>query len=110
MVAATITDQMKVYRDTRERAAAAAQASEQSAVAARTAADRAAAVRAELQAKLGELLRKLAAAEAQYAALSPQQRAAVDAAGASHVLQGAGGVHFLAHHVLDLAQYAQAHR
>lgn len=79
VVAATITDQMKVYRDTRERAAAAAQASEQSAVAARTAADRAAAVRAELQAKLGELLRKLAAAEAQYAALSPQQRAAVDA-------------------------------
>ncbi|MBO0678792.1 glycoside hydrolase [Mycolicibacterium sp. S2-37] len=81
VVGATTADQMKAYRATRERAATAAQASERSAADARTAAERSAAVRAELQAKLSELLRKIAAAEAQYAALTPQQQAMVDNAG-----------------------------
>jgi hypothetical protein len=78
VVAATTAEQMKGYRATRERAAAAARSSDRSAADARAAADSAAAVRAELQAKLSELLRKIAAAEAQYAALTPQQRAIVD--------------------------------
>ncbi|WP_370500170.1 coiled-coil domain-containing protein [Mycolicibacterium sp. jd] len=78
VVAATTADQMKEYRSTRERAAAAAAASERSAADARAAAERAAAVRADLQAKWSELLRQIAAAEAQYAALTPQQQAVVD--------------------------------
>lgn len=77
-VAAHAADQMKVFLATRERAATAAQASEKSAAGARAAADKAAAVRAELQAKLSEMLKQIAAAEAQYAALTPQQQAAVD--------------------------------
>ncbi|MET0898316.1 MAG: glycoside hydrolase, partial [Mycobacterium sp.] len=78
-VAAGIADQMKAFQSARERAAAAAQASEKSAAAAGAAVESAAAVRAELQAKLSELLRQIAAAEAQYAALTPQQQAIVDA-------------------------------
>ncbi|MGE2836087.1 glycoside hydrolase [Mycobacterium sp. SMC-4] len=80
VVAATAADRMKAFRATRERAAAAAQASEKSAAEARVAAEQAAAVQADLQAKWSELLRQVAAAEAQYAALTPQQQAAVDAA------------------------------
>jgi hypothetical protein len=79
-VGAGIADQMKAYRSARQRAATAAQASERSAADARSAAESAAAVRAELQAKLAELLRQIAAAEAQYAALTPQQQAIVDSA------------------------------
>lgn len=78
VVAATTADQMKSYRVTRERAAAAAAASERSAAEAGAAVESANAVRAELQAKLKELLRQIAAAEAQYAALSPKQQAVVD--------------------------------
>jgi hypothetical protein len=70
--------QLKAFRAGRERAAAAARASELSAADARAAAERSAAVRADLQAKLKELLRQIAAAEAQYAALSPAQRAVID--------------------------------
>lgn len=77
-VGAGIADQMKAYQAARERAATAAQASETSAAEARAAAESAAAVRAELQAKLAELLSKISAAEAQYAALTPQQQAVVD--------------------------------
>ncbi|BBZ09540.1 glycoside hydrolase [Mycolicibacterium doricum] len=77
-VGAGIADQMKDFRSARERAAATAQASEKSAADAGAAAESAAAVRAELQAKLSELLRQIAAAEAQYTALTPQQRAIVD--------------------------------
>ncbi|KMO73322.1 hypothetical protein MCHUDSM44219_04500 [Mycolicibacterium chubuense] len=80
MVGATTADQMKAYRATRERAATAAQTSERSAADARVAAERAAAVRAELQAKWQDLLRQISAAEAQYAALTPRQQAIVDAA------------------------------
>lgn len=80
VVAATTADQMKAYRATKERAAAAAQASGRSAADARAAAEKAAKVRADLQAKWKELLRQIAAAEAQYAALTPQQQAIVDSA------------------------------
>lgn len=69
---------MKAFHAARERAAAAARASETSATDARAAAERSAAVRADLQAKLSELLRQIAAAEAQYAALTPAQQAVVD--------------------------------
>ncbi|MCZ8380231.1 glycoside hydrolase [Mycobacterium sp. CPCC 205372] len=79
-VGSTIADQMKAFQSARERAATAAQASQRSAADAAAAAESAAAVRKELQAKLTELLRQIAAAEAQYAALTPQQRAIVDSA------------------------------
>lgn len=80
-VAAETADQMKAFQSGRERAAAAARASEISAADARAAAQRSAAVRADLQAKWGDLQRQIAAAEAQYAALTPHQRAVVDNAG-----------------------------
>lgn len=79
-VGAGIAEQIAAFHTARDRAGAAAQASARSADDARTAAESAAAVRAELQAKLSELLRQIAAAEAQYAALTPQQRAIVDSA------------------------------
>ncbi|MDH6195535.1 hypothetical protein M2272_002175 [Mycobacterium frederiksbergense] len=78
VVTAKATDDMKAFQSTRERVAAAAQASETSAAEARAAAEGAAAVRADLQAKWSELRRQIAAAEAQYAALTPQQQAVVD--------------------------------
>ena len=81
-IAAETADQMKAFLAARERAAAAARASETSAADARAAAERSAAVRADLQAKLSELQRQIAAAEAQYAALTPQQQAVVDNAAA----------------------------
>lgn len=79
-VAAETADQLKAFLAARERAAAAARASETSAADARAAAERSAAVRADLQGKFGELQRQIAAAEAQYAALTPQQQAVVDSA------------------------------
>jgi hypothetical protein len=69
---------MKAFQAARERAAAAARTSETSAADARAAAERSAEVRADLQAKLSELLRQIASAEAQYAALTPAQQAVVD--------------------------------
>lgn len=80
MVGARIADQLAAFNAARERAAAAVQASEKSAAAASAAAESAAAVQADLQAKWSELLRQIAAAEAQYAALTPQQQAAIDTA------------------------------
>ena len=74
--------QMKAFKSGRERAAAAASASEASAADARAAAEQASAVRTDLQAKWKELLRQISAAEAQYAVLTPQQQAVVDAASA----------------------------
>ncbi|MDX1893077.1 glycoside hydrolase [Mycolicibacterium sp. 050158] len=79
-VDATTANQFRAYRETRERAAAAAQASERSAADARAAADQAAAVRADLQARWQDLLRRIAAAEAQYALLTPQQQAVIESA------------------------------
>ena len=78
VVVAETAGQMKAFHAARERAAAAARASETSAADARAAAERSAEVRADLQAKLSELLRQIAAAEAQYAALTPAQQAVVD--------------------------------
>ena len=80
MVSTGIADQLAAFRAAQERSAIAAQASERSAGEAVAAAEAAAAVRAELQAKLNELLRQIAAAEAQYAVLTPQQQAIVDSA------------------------------
>jgi hypothetical protein len=80
VIADEAADQMKAFSSGRERAAAAARASEASAADARAAAEQASAVRAGLQAKWSELLRQITAAEAQYAALTPQQQAVVDAA------------------------------
>lgn len=77
-VATQTADQIAAFKIAREHAAAAAQASERSASEARVAAEEAAKVQAELQAKLTELLRNMAAAEAQYAALTPQQQAIID--------------------------------
>src|SRR5690606_35522949 len=79
-VSARVADQMKAFHAAQERAAAAARASEDSAAAARAEAERAAAVRAELQANWKELLSQITAAEAQYAALTPDQQAVVDSA------------------------------
>lgn len=86
MVAAQAADQMKVFQTRRQRAAEAALASERSATDARAAAEQATAVRADLQAKLNDLLRQIAAAEAQYAALAPQQQALIDNAAAAAAL------------------------
>ena len=77
-VAAVTADQLKAFRAARERAATAARTSEASAADARAAAERSAAVRADLQAKLTELLRQIAAAQAVYEALTPAQQAIVD--------------------------------
>lgn len=77
-VGAGFADQLAAFHSARARAATAAEASQRSADDARAAAESAAAVRAELQAKLSDLLRQIAAAEAQYAALTPQQQAIVD--------------------------------
>jgi peptidoglycan DL-endopeptidase CwlO len=77
-VGAGIADQLEAFQSARERAATAAQESERSAADASAAAESAAAVRADLQAKWSELLRQIAAAEAQYATLTPQQQAVVD--------------------------------
>jgi len=73
-----MADQMKAFQAARENAAGAARASQDSAADAGAAAERSAAVSADLQAKWSELQRQIAAAEAQYAALTPQQRAAFD--------------------------------
>lgn len=83
MVAAQTADQIKGFQSRRQRAADAALASERSEADARAAAERATAVRADLQAKWSELLRQIAAAEAQYAALTPQQQALIDTAAAA---------------------------
>ena len=82
IVTATTAENMKMYRVTREHAATAAEASAKSAAAARAAAEQADAVREDLQAKWDDLLTRIAAAEAQYAALTPQQQAVIDNAGA----------------------------
>ncbi|OBF38064.1 glycoside hydrolase [Mycobacterium sp. ACS1612] len=79
-VLAQTANQMREFKAASARAAAAASASEVSAGDARAAAEQSAAVRADLQAKYRDLQRQIAAAEAQYAALTPQQQAVIDAA------------------------------
>ncbi|NKZ12866.1 glycoside hydrolase [Mycolicibacterium septicum DSM 44393] len=83
VVATEASEQMKAFQAGRERAAAAVRASEVSAAEARAAAEQSAAVRSDLQAKWSELQRQIAAAEAQYAALTPGQRAVIDNAAAA---------------------------
>ncbi|MDF3341454.1 glycoside hydrolase [Mycolicibacterium septicum] len=83
VVATEASEQMKAFQAGRERAAAAVRASEVSAAEARAAAEQSAAVRTDLQAKWSELQRQIAAAEAQYAALTPGQRAVIDNAAAA---------------------------
>jgi hypothetical protein len=73
-------DQMREFKAASARAAAAARASEVSAGDAKAAAEQSATVRADLQGKYRDLQRQIAAAEAQYAALTPQQQAVIDAA------------------------------
>ena len=82
VIVAETANQMKAYQAARERATTAAKSSEKSAADARAAAERSAAVHADLQAKWKELLRQITAAEAQYAALTPAQQAVVDNAAA----------------------------
>jgi hypothetical protein len=82
VITAEAAEQMKAFHAARERAAVAAKTSETSAADARAAAEKSAAVRADLQAKWKELLRQITAAEAQYAALTPAQQAVVDNAAA----------------------------
>ncbi|MDY6999168.1 MAG: glycoside hydrolase [Actinomycetota bacterium] len=82
VVGAEMAEQVKEFRSGRDRATAAVRASESSAAQAREAAEYSAAVRANLQAKYGDLQRQILAAEAQYAALTPPQRAVVDNAAA----------------------------
>lgn len=73
-----MADQMKAFQAARERTARAAQTSRDSATEAVAAAERSAAVGADLEAKWSELRQQLATAEAQYAALTPQQRTVID--------------------------------
>lgn len=76
-MATEMSGQMRAFQKANERAVMAAQASAASAEGARAAAEQAAAVRAELQSKQSELQRKIAAVQAQYEALTPDQRTAL---------------------------------
>ena len=66
---------MTAFRSARQRAAAASEASASSAAQARAAAEQASGVSADLQAKQSQLRNKIAAVQAQYEALTPDQRA-----------------------------------
>nr|WP_090343196.1 glycoside hydrolase [Mycolicibacterium malmesburyense]CRL74099.1 NLP/P60 family protein [Mycolicibacterium malmesburyense] len=77
------TAQMKAFQAARKNAETAAESSEKSAAEARAAAEQSAAVRADLQKKFRDLQQRIAAAEAQYAVLTPGQRAVVDNAAAT---------------------------
>lgn len=76
-MATEMTDQMRAFQKANERAEMAARASAASSAAARAAAERATTVRAELQSKQSDLQRKIAAVQAQYEALTPDQRTAL---------------------------------
>lgn len=75
VVSVETASRMKGYRQAREWADAAARESTNSAVAARSAAEQAGAVRAQLQARQSNLIRQIEAVKAQYAVLTPGQRA-----------------------------------
>ena len=79
VMAAEMSAQMKSYRDIGRLAAVAEQASAQSAADAKTAAEQAAAVRAELQSKQSKLQLQIAVVKSQYVALTPNQREALAA-------------------------------
>ena len=79
VMAAEMSAQMKSYRDIGQQAALAEQASATSAADAKTAAEQAAAVRADLQSKQSQLQLQIAVVKSQYLALTPNQREAMAA-------------------------------
>lgn len=74
LMAGQMRDRMAAHRNAILRSDAAVRASEASAVQARAAAAEAAAVRADVQAQQSRLKEKISSVEAQYQALTPQQR------------------------------------
>jgi peptidoglycan DL-endopeptidase CwlO len=79
VMAAEMSAQMKSYRDIGRQAALAEEASAKSADEAKTAAEQAAAVRADLQSKQSRLQMQIAVVKSQYEALTPRQRQALAA-------------------------------
>lgn len=79
VMAAEMSAQMKSYRDVGRQAALAEEASAKSAGEAKTAAEQAAAVRADLQSKQSKLQVQIAVVKSQYTALTPSQREALAA-------------------------------
>jgi cell wall-associated NlpC family hydrolase len=79
VMAAEMSAQMKSYRDIGRQAALAEDASANSAAEAKTAAEQAAAVRADLQSKQSRLQLQIAVVKGQYLALTPNQREALAA-------------------------------
>ena len=79
VMAAEMSAQMKSYRDIGRQAALAEEASAKSAADAKTAAEQAAAVRADLQSKQSQLQLQIAVVKSQYTALTPNQREALAA-------------------------------
>jgi len=77
VMADQMSNQMAAFRTANERAVQAADASAKSAAEARTAAEQAAAVSAQLQARQSQLQTQIASVEAQYEALTPDQRTAL---------------------------------
>lgn len=85
-VASEMAVQMDGYRSVSEKATAAEATSAKSADNARTAAEQAAAVRADVQAKVSRLQGQIAVVKSQYLALTPDQRAALAGPGAPAAL------------------------
>ncbi|MEW2482711.1 peptidoglycan hydrolase RipC [Mycobacterium sp. NPDC051198] len=79
VMATEMSAQMKNFRSVGEKAAVAERESAKSAADAKTAAEQAAAVRAELQSKQSQLQVQIAIVKSQYQALSPAQREAMNA-------------------------------
>jgi cell wall-associated NlpC family hydrolase len=79
VMASEMSAQMKSYRDIGQQAALAEQTSAKSAADARTAAEQAAAVRADLQSKQSKLQVQIAVVKSQYEVLTPAQREALAA-------------------------------
>ncbi len=79
VMASEMSAQMKSYRDIGRQAALAENASAKSAAEAKTAAEQAAAVRADLQSKQSRLQLQIAVVKSQYQALTPNQREALAA-------------------------------
>jgi cell wall-associated NlpC family hydrolase len=79
VMAAEMSAQMKSYREIGQQAALAENVSAKSAADAKTAAEQAAAVRADLQSKQSRLQLQIAVVKSQYTALTPNQREALAA-------------------------------
>ncbi|MEN3320232.1 MAG: peptidoglycan DL-endopeptidase CwlO [Mycobacterium sp.] len=79
VMASEMSAQMKSYRDIGRQAAVAEEASARSAADAKTAAEQAAAVRADLQSKQSKLQVQIAVVKSQYQGLTPNQREALAA-------------------------------